>query len=295
MSKPSNWPLDESSTRLVAPVVIREKLKDHPLASDCYPLAVGHYSVAHQHQMLRVKNDDNILILCVAGRGWLETPQWSGEVRGGDIALIASGVPHQYHADNEEPWTIFWCHFSGERARDHLENMDYQADQPVQQIGVQPVVQTQFRELISIASGGYNLKLMVHAANSLKQLLTQIGVLIYETDNQKSRQFEVDHIQKFMLQNLDKSLTLQELANLSALSKYHFSKRYQEKTGFSPIKHFLQMKMEYARYLLETSELHIYEVGLRVGFEDSLYFSRAFKAATNTSPKRYREMHRSNR
>lgn len=293
MSRPSNWPLDESSTRLVAPVVIREKLEKHPLASDCFPLAVGHYSKAHRHKMRRIKHDDNILIHCTAGKGWLETDAWSGPIGSGDIVLIPSGVQHQYRAEIEDPWTIYWCHFSGEHAREYLTHMDYQATEPVLQLGIDPRIQTQFQDLISIASGGYNLKLMVHAANCLKQLLTLIGVQLDQSNKRKSRQFEVDHIQKYMLQNLDKSITLQELADLSALSKYHFSKRYQEKTGYSPIKHFLLMKIEYARYLLETSELQIYEVGLRVGFEDSLYFSRAFKAATKISPKRYRETHRS--
>ena len=289
MSKPSNWPLAEDSTRQVAPVVIREQLAKHPLSQDCYPLAVGHYENAQGHQMQRKRHDDNIVIHCLDGSGWLHTPHWEGDINAGEVALIPSGVPHRYAANTDNPWTIDWCHFSGSQAKAFLDNMDYLDNKPVRKLGQNPQLKGQFTALLANASAGYNLKVMIHAANMLKQLLTHVGALLIENANNRQKSLNVDSIQSHMLQNLDKLLTLEELAALANLSKFHFSKKDQQLTGHAPIQHFIAMKVEYAKYLLETSNLGIQEIALRLGYEDNLYFSRFFKKHEGIAPSLYRK------
>lgn len=289
MSKPSNWPLGSSSSRLVSPVVIRKELEQHPLTANCFPLAIGHYEDAVGHSMRRKRHDDNIIIHCLDGQGWLETPHWEGNVAAGQVILLPRGVPHHYASSEDAPWSIDWCHFAGLQADEYLFNMDYLQEQPVKSLGALPQLQAQFRLLLNTASAGYNLKTMIHAANILKQLLTHIGSILNESASKQHRQFDLDRMQSFMLQNLDKALSLDDLAAVANLSKYHFSKKYQQVAGYSPIRHFLSMKIEYASYLLETSELSIQEIALRVGYDDSLYFSRLFKKITGHAPRQHRQ------
>ena len=96
-----------------------------------------------------------------------------------------------------------------------------------------------------------------------------------------------------MLQNLDKDLSLALLARQAGLSKFHFSKKYKQSTGHSPIHHLIKMRMEYARYLIETSDSPIGEVAAKVGMEDALYFSRQFKQTFGVSPQQFREQEKS--
>ena len=95
-----------------------------------------------------------------------------------------------------------------------------------------------------------------------------------------------------MRANLDKSLSLEELAAECQLSKYHFSAKYKDATGYSPIKHFLHMKIEAACQLLDSTDLRISSVSAAVGYDDPLYFSRLFRKVTGTSPKDYRASHK---
>jgi AraC-like DNA-binding protein len=83
-------------------------------------------------------------------------------------------------------------------------------------------------------------------------------------------------------------LDLDALAAVVHLSKYHFSARYKAATGHSPIQHFLQMKVEYACQLLESSELSIKAIAAELGYEDPLYFSRLFSRIMGESPRAYR-------
>ncbi|MFA3791290.1 AraC family transcriptional regulator [Aliiglaciecola sp. SL4] len=289
MSKPSNWPLSRDSERMVSPVVIRQQLQQHPLTQDCYPLAVGRYEKALFHEMSRNRHDDNILIYCFSGKGFLRTNHWSGEVQSGELVLLPKGVSHRYWANADDPWSIYWCHFSGHQAQEYVFNMDYKKTYPILKIGQSPLLMAQFSSVLAESSTGYNIPAMVYAANMLKQLLAYIGKLAQQVNTTERQQFNLDILQAYMLQNLNKSIDLDALAMQVNLSKFHFSKKYKEATGFSPVQHFLKMKVEYASYLLETSELAIQGIASRVGYDDSLYFSRLFRKHTGLSPSDYRK------
>ncbi|MDO6693113.1 AraC family transcriptional regulator [Aliiglaciecola sp. 3_MG-2023] len=289
MSKTSNWPLSSDSERMVSPVVIRQQLQQHPLTKDCYPLAVGRYEKALSHEMSRNRHDDNILIYCFSGKGFLHTHDWSGEIQSGELVLLPRGVNHRYWANVDDPWSIYWCHFSGHQAQEYVYNMDYKKELPILKVGHSPVLMAQFRSVLAESSTGYNTPAMVYAANMLKQLLAYIGMLAQQIKTPERQQFNLDILQAYMLQNLNKSIDLDALSSQVNLSKFHFSKKYKEATGFSPVQHFLKMKVEYASYLLETSELAIQGIASRVGYDDSLYFSRLFKKHTGLSPSAYRK------
>jgi transcriptional regulator GlxA family with amidase domain len=91
-----------------------------------------------------------------------------------------------------------------------------------------------------------------------------------------------------MREHVDQALTLESLASRANLSKYHFSKRYKKLTGYSPIKHFLNMKMEYACRLLDSTDMSVQAVASAVGYDDPLYFSRLFRQTIGRSPRDYR-------
>lgn len=288
MSKPSRWPLSRTSRRIVAPVVIRQQLKEHVLAKHCYPLAVGFYEKASSHEMSRKRHDDHLLIYCFAGHGFLETECWSGKVKAGEVVLLPSGISHKYYADKQNPWSVYWAHFSGTQAGDYIAHMDYSEQRPVVFVGHSPILIAQFRAALNAASHAYNTVSLVYAANAIKQILTYVAKLINDASTEVASGIDLDTIQTLMLQNLHKALSLEGLAKQANLSKYHFSKKYKQQTGYSPIQHFLRMKVEYARYLLETSDSTVQEIANKVGYDDALYFSRLFKTVEGLAPQPYR-------
>ena len=288
MSQPSNWPLDPKSLRIVSPVIIRRNLEQHPLSRDCYPLATGYYETAYQHYMSRQRHDDNILIYCFAGKGHLEAGGYNQQINAGELILLPSGTGHRYWADPSDPWSIYWCHFSGVQAAEYLQQIGPRDSASVISIGQLPALIAQFQTFLQATSNGFSTLAMVHAANMLKQLLTYLAVIVSQDQHQGKNVFNVEEIQAFMLQNLDKKLNLDTLSSQAGLSKFHFSKKYQQVTGYSPIKHLIKMRMEYARYLVETSDSPIGEVAAKVGLDDPLYFSRQFKQVFGISPQFFR-------
>jgi len=54
--------------------------------------------------------------------------------------------------------------------------------------------------------------------------------------------------------------------------------------------YFIRLRLHRACQLLDTTELSIAQIAARVGYDDSFYFSRHFKAVHGMTPSQYRKL-----
>jgi AraC-like DNA-binding protein len=92
----------------------------------------------------------------------------------------------------------------------------------------------------------------------------------------------------FMLHNLDKPLSLEQIAAKSGMSMFHFSRRFREAAGSPPLTYFMHQKMRLAQNLLKNSNMLVKEIATVLGYNDPLYFSAQFKKFRGISPREYR-------
>jgi AraC family transcriptional regulator of arabinose operon len=290
MSAPSKWPLPAPGIRFVTPAFMIEKLARHPLTKDCYPTAMGYYPEAVGHRMRRDRHDDNLLMYCVAGQGYVTTDNWSGAIKPGNLVILPQGLSHHYRATPRKPWSIYWVHFQGAATGIFTQYLGYRENRLVVDAGLSPGLAAAFTSLMQVRRTGYSTRAFINAANQLRHLLSQMAL---EINAQKSRSgsgpgLDLERVHHFMLEHIDQAMTLDALAACANLSKFHFSSRYKTLTGYSPIKHFLNMKMEHACHLLDTSDLSVQAIATTIGYEDPLYFSRLFSKTIGLSPRAYR-------
>ncbi len=285
----SHWPLPTAGIRQITSAAFQERLRTHPLSSDLYPLAMGFYPKANYHRMRRKAHESYLLIYCTAGRGTLLINNESFQVISGDVIFLPPGSAHSYRADQDDPWTIYWAHFSGEKASDFSKYLDlHPGPNP---LGMQARLISEFDELLNIRRQGLTLKGFIQASNHLKMLLSDVAVLAKKRRERLSAHMEMSELLQYMQNHTDRDLDLSELAQLANMSKYHFIRRFKESTGHTPIHHFIQLKMERACHLLDTSDAAIKSIAAQLGFADPLYFSRQFRKVTGTSPQEYRRTH----
>jgi len=87
-------------------------------------------------------------------------------------------------------------------------------------------------------------------------------------------------------------LSLAALARHAGMSISRFSCLFREVLGTSPLEYVAATRMREARRLLRAPGHSISEVAYAVGFQDSNYFSRAFKQHHGMSPREFRDMSR---
>lgn len=288
MSTPSQWPLPQQGVRFLTPAFMVKELSRHPLTRDCYPTAMGYYPQASGHRMQRPRHDDNLLLYCVDGRGRLEAGGDHYLIGSGDLALLPQGLTHDYAASRREPWTIYWVHFQGVSTRVFMDYLGYRDGHAVVNAGVSPALLASFNSLLAVRRTGYSSSAFVNAANQLRHLFTQFAMETRRSRARRQGSLDLDSIQAYMQDNIREPLELEDLAAVAHLSKFHFSSRYKALTGYSPIKHFLHMKIEYACQLLDSTELSVKAIAAELGYSDPLYFSRLFSKTMGMSPRAYR-------
>lgn len=288
MSEPSNWPLSQAALRVSVAKHVLLELCQHPLTRSCYTTAIGYYPKAKSHEMKRTEHDDYILIYCAEGKGFVSLSDDHLPVKAGELFILAPNTIHAYQASEDQPWTVYWCHFQGEQAKDFYDYVYHnQTELIVRNITDIDFVQA-FRELIDTVRDSTQLSGFIHASNLFRHILTKIERQIKQGDKYENG-LSIPKIQQFMRANINKHLSLEELASLSHCSKYHFARQYQLLTGISPLKHFIELKMEHACFLLEQTSLNMAEVAYQLGYDDALYFSRVFRKVLGQAPSIYRK------
>lgn len=89
--------------------------------------------------------------------------------------------------------------------------------------------------------------------------------------------------------NLEKPMTLAELAAVASFSKFHFTRIFQSIVGESPFQFILRIRLERAATLIAGSrKSSISEIAFQCGFSDISVFSRNFRSHFGVSASAYR-------
>ncbi|RXF68194.1 helix-turn-helix domain-containing protein [Arcticibacter tournemirensis] len=93
--------------------------------------------------------------------------------------------------------------------------------------------------------------------------------------------------------NLNKTLTVSNLAERANLHPDYFSRLFQQYTGERPVDYIHEKRIERAQYLITTSDISLDQISTETGFENLPYFYRRFKKVTGMTPGQYRDRNRS--
>lgn len=91
--------------------------------------------------------------------------------------------------------------------------------------------------------------------------------------------------------NLAGRLTMKELANECGLSISYFARAFRVSFGISVHRWLVQQRLEHAKDLMLSGALPLADIALRSGFSDQSAFTRAFLAAVDVTPGKWRRAH----
>jgi AraC-like DNA-binding protein len=278
---------------ITLPAPTRRAAQRHPLLRPLFPSHVGFFPRARQHTVERSGIASTIVNYCVKGAGWCELHGRRFTLGRGDVMVVPSGVAHAYGASPDNPWSIYWFHAMGDSLGALLAELGVNREKPVVHVGHQRDLVALFSELFTTLEDDYAERRLLYASRVLTHLF---GVMIRSRQaaarrgrNTLSRvRATLEHMQ----QHYASPLRVDNLAAMADLSISQYAVRFRELTGHSPKTQLMQLRIHRASELLATTDHSITSIARSVGYEDALYFSRAFHRLHEQSPSAYREARR---
>jgi two-component system response regulator YesN len=96
-------------------------------------------------------------------------------------------------------------------------------------------------------------------------------------------------IKKYIEENYSSNITLESIAARVFMNPYYFSSFFKKHTGEN-FKHYVtEVRMRHALQLLQQSDLMVYEIAERVGYNNARHFSDMFKKKYGKLPQEYKQ------
>jgi transcriptional regulator GlxA family with amidase domain len=88
--------------------------------------------------------------------------------------------------------------------------------------------------------------------------------------------------------HLEGDLTLDEMASVACLSRFHFARAFKQAVGQSPRRYVIARRLEHAKVLLTEDQTPLVEIALALRFSSQANFTRAFRQSIGAAPGQYR-------
>lgn len=197
----------------------------------------------------------------------------------GQCYLFYPSSPQYYVYESGEGSEYYWLHFSGESVLDYIER--YGLSEGFIDVGSsRGEIERLIKMMLRALSEKYK-----YADGFCEGLLSALLSLISAPPVISSPFYKAIKI----LSDPANGQSIDEIASTYKMSANHFIRSFKTYVGISPNAFRIEKRMELACEMLTSTDMSIEAIARATGYEDPLYFSRAFKKRFDLSPTAYRK------
>ncbi len=141
--------------------------------------------------------------------------------------------------------------------------------------------------LLSDGFGG-NLRGEALAALVMSTVMKQFDDKLITTTKHHLAPHKLKLVISFIDEHTDQNISVDMLANLVGVSKFHFTRMFKLETGLSPYQYVLRHRIKKAQNLLVNSKTDLAIIALDAGFSSQSHMSEAFSKVMGVTPGYYR-------
>ena len=211
-------------------------------------------------------------------------------VTAGHMVLFQPKEEQHYEYFGEDKPEVYWVHFTGSAVKEILRSYDIPLDEHIFFSGT-PAAYTQlFKNMIEefqTCRVGYK--------EMLEMNLRQLFMMIQRTRLEKppivttAVQLEMDYARQYFHDHYNEPINIEEYALSRHTSISLFMRNFKKVFGVSPKQYILNIRMNNAQNLLESTDYTVAEISAIVGYDNSLYFSRIYHKQKGQAPSDYRK------
>jgi transcriptional regulator GlxA family with amidase domain len=90
--------------------------------------------------------------------------------------------------------------------------------------------------------------------------------------------------------NLGSKMAIEEISDVVALSKGHFSRAFKHRLGYTPMAYVAVRRVERAKLMMTSTREGLTDIALACGFADQSHLNRYFRRVVGMSPGLWRRM-----
>ena len=229
----------------------------------------------------------------LSGSGIYTTGKVSVRLSAGDTFILFPGVELQYQADKDEPWEYCWAGFMGTDAASIIRNTGFSKETPYILKGTIPEEEIRNGLDEIYQNKGNTYESSVAMAGRLYSLLAVFMHYAQRTEPEKdSHVWYVEKAMSYIETNYSYPITVEDIAYYVGISRSHLFRSFQNYMRKSPKDYLSGYRIRQACHLLRETDLSVSTIAYSVGFENNLYFSKAFRKQKGMSPSEYRRAKR---
>lgn len=249
----------------------------------------GRVRNAPQHATMGTYNQDCMLILVVSGEGRYFQHGAQTSVLPGMVGII---LPQEdvgvLTADRENPYDHYFCRFAGNLALETAGRLSRA------QGGHSFWPCVEWRGLLDIFIRLYATPqpedhLFTEQVRPCDALLAQLLAFLDFPKLEHGPAISTASVEHFLSEHLTTPLDIGIMAEYFGVTREYLCRRVRSVTGQTPLELWRDLKIEWARNMLQNSTMRVQEISWRLGFRDQYYFSKVFRKCTGQSPSQARQ------
>ena len=137
---------------------------------------------------------------------------------------------------------------------------------------------------------GYRVVYRMRTVTEITKWMEKLRDGVIGTLRERKRAYRdktIVQIKEYIRENLDKRLTLGEVAAIFSFSPNYLSQLFAKQNDCSFVEYITQEKIQAAKEMMQSDDAKIYQISQRLGFENAFYFSKVFKKIEGCSPREY--------
>lgn len=233
------------------------------------------------------------LHVILSGKGVLSVNGTQSPLHFGQMFMTKPGEDSWYRADESDPWTYCWMAYDGLNAQRYSAAAGFSPGVNWLNCNLEPSL---FYAVVKrvLDKPELNLASNLLRAGLLSEFLAlairseYLSVSSVRREQDYSADVYVDYAVNYINANFA-TAKISDVANYIGVHRSYLTSIFKNKMGISPQEYLMQCRMKTACALLEETCLSVQEVGQRIGYDNSLTFSKVFKTYYGDSPKYYRQ------
>ncbi|MBQ4516722.1 MAG: helix-turn-helix transcriptional regulator [Clostridia bacterium] len=263
----------------------KEKIKENNIAK--FPVSIDCNIKIYEENLMPLMyiNKHMRLLYFVYSDAVVKFDSREIDIKAGEILVLPPDLLYSIRAKNEQA-----MYHSITIERNFCECLDFKLNEfNILKLIDNAEVKNHFEQMVldyKIGKELYKIKILSEALSVLNHLY-KLSADNYKNSLTASENNKLSAIKNAILhieQNFNKSISVDDLSDITKTDKSYFSRVFKEITGIPPIEYINRYRCKKAECMLKTNNKAVSEIARLCGFDNLSYFTRTYKKYIGSLP-----------